>query len=413
MKLVYLFTELGLSGGPIVHYNVMNGLLERGHQIFVVTKDDYFVWSKDAYRQHLPQKEKTGERDFLNVIGKWKRRVLRRLLPNYANHLIIGREVRWPDVFQVKNTIAQLTFKIIENYKALGVSPDAIMATHPYTADAAYKLQGDAALFMYSLHFEELMFNHEYDRAEIRALYFLPFKHIVNSTWLKRMFSHLYGIDAKLVTPAIDTTIFEVKNTLEKHDDSGQVILLSYCDPSRQFKGYPQQVEILRKVKRENPSLQIRLYGNKPQELDFDISYLGWLTPHRLAEEYRKAHILFSSSWYESFPYPPLEAMLSHCAVVACRYGTEDYLEDGCTGMVIDPFDVDATVFGLSDLINNPQKRKDLASKGQIKALDFRWNDKVLELEGYITQNLPKEKRELLDVDRIRHCDLSQLGYSD
>ena len=416
MKIIYFFTELGLTGGPIVHYNMMNGLLALGHEVYVVTKYVGFKWHTDAHKEYLPkqleaQQQKPDNSPLpVKLIKKIYRKSIRLCekimgLINTNNKTGISRHC------SVKYIVSELTEALIEHFTELGIEPDIFVATYPFTADAVYKLQNKSKIVIHNLHFEELMFDNPYDRAEIRQLTLLPFNHVVNSLWLKNMFKYFYNIDAELITPALDKSIFQESVTCEKFNSPETITLITYCDPDRPFKGYAQQMTILTEVYKTNQDIRIQIYGKRPLEKDvhFKYEYLGWVSQETLSEHYRKAHILFSSSWYESFPFPPIEAMMSHCAVVSGKYGTEDYLIDNETGLVVDPFNIKETVKKLTSLILDHEKMSRLATQGHSIALQYEWKDKVLAFDTYLKKISNTSPNIFLDNRLLQAHDFSQI----
>ena len=383
----------------MVHQNCMNGLVKKGHEVYVVTPRDFFRWYVDAYKDYI------GESIQISKLSLTRR--LAEVITRNVRSLIEKR----PDTSEhgTNDIIAVTTNALINNFNKLQVDSDILIATHEYTADAVYKVRRNKRIVMYSLHFEELMFYTEFDRAEVSKLFHLPFSHIVNSTWLYKMFQYNYGIDAELITPGIKFDIF--RNTLnkEKYMVSQKTKIITYCDPTRKFKGFSQQVNILSKLCALRKDIEVLVYGNDPKEVSFPYRFLGWLTLSELAKYYSEAHILFSSSWYESFPLPAIEAMTCGCVAVASRYGTEDYLIDRHSGMVINPFDIDGTIGKIADLINHPELMYQFALNGVEVSRKFnlerqidKLNDFLLNLLEPQSVNIPKiQAGNLGELDKI------------
>jgi glycosyltransferase involved in cell wall biosynthesis len=152
--------------------------------------------------------------------------------------------------------------------------------------------------------------------------------------------------------------------------------------------------------------IEILIYGNDPKEASFPYRFLGWLTLPKLSQYYSEAHILFCSSWYESFPLPPIEAMACGCVAVASRYGTEDYLIDQQSGIVINPFDIEGTVDKIVNLINHPDLMYQLALKGVEASRQFRWEAQIDKLNEFLLK-LPEPQ--LLNIPAIQNGNLGEL----
>jgi glycosyltransferase involved in cell wall biosynthesis len=100
-------------------------------------------------------------------------------------------------------------------------------------------------------------------------------------------------------------------------------------------------------------------------------------------------------SWYESFPLPPIEAMACGCAVVSTKYGTEDYLEDGVTGRLINSFDINGSVKIINGLIHDPDVLLQYVKNARNVVGRFTWQEQSEKLNAFLS-NLPS--RNYVDV---------------
>ena len=381
MKIAYFFTELGLSGGPLVHYNVLNYLKSRGHELLVVTCNEIFPWEYDS---HLP------------FLRKRKNFVVKTLSGIKA--AVRGRFALMPPAGSARDEIKRITDRLLNNYLLSGFNAETFVGTHTYTGDALYLASAGNNAFIYDLHFEELMFGLLADRMEIRKINLLPMIHMVNSAWLQYMFRNSYGSEYEIVYPVINDKVFNLKPERKRYD-SEVVIIVSYCDPYRPFKGMPQQMEILQRVKqRFGPKVEIVIYGHDMVPCGCDHSYAGWLTHADLSALYSSAHILFMPSWFESFPLPPIEAMACGCVPVANKYGTEDYLIHGQNGFVINPFDSDGAVNVLCELIQNREMMYFLAIEAYSKSREFISDAGMSKLEKILQNGF---SRTAVDIDKV------------
>jgi glycosyltransferase involved in cell wall biosynthesis len=134
--------------------------------------------------------------------------------------------------------------------------------------------------------------------------------------------------------------------------------------------------------------IEWRVYGTgasvPPQNGIADYIPLGFLSPRRLAEEYCKADILLSASWYESFPLFPIEAMACGLAVVTSQYGTEEYAMHEVTAEIVAPKDPESIAHGLLRLIKSPEYRCKLGKNGNMKSKEFTWERSVDRFEKLI-----------------------------
>ncbi len=372
-------------------YNFMNGLVKKGHEVFVVTVDNSFQWEFDTYKK-FPYKKNSPMKKRQIYYGKLARSFLNSALRAIGSDIQFG-----------KNHIAQITESLIRNYEKLGVDSDILVATMTYTGEAVWQLGVGKKIVMHNQHFEELIWS---ERSAINRLTRLPFHHIVNCQWLDKMFRHYYSIQGEIITPGMDHKIFSASLDSKKYDGREIVKLITYCDPNRKFKGSAEQIKTLAKLYAKNKNVEILIYGLDPKTDRFPYKFLGWISQEQLAKFYTESHILVSFSWYESFPLPPIEAMSAGITVVAGKYGTEDYLIDGKTGIVINPFEIDASARKIENLISHPELMSELASNGKKMAESFTWEKQVDKLNNFL-MNLPSQK--MIDIDKINSGNLQEL----
>lgn len=402
MKITYFLTLLGKTGGPLTIYNFCNGLLKKGHEVYIVTMNEAIKWSYDLHKQFL-NSEKTHETDPLfESLKKFVRPVVVPLIKIFDRKSEKEKQ-------NLREVISGFSKLLISNYQKLDIESDIFIAVHPYTAEAVYKLGRGKKIVMHNMHFEELMFNKD-DRAEISMYNNLPFQHIVNCQWLKKMFKYNYGIDSEIITPGIDSTIFNATPDEKKFFNKNLIKLITYCDPTRDFKGFKQQMLILKRLNKLNKKIEILIYGHDPQTNHFLYTFLGWVSQQQLAKYYAEAHLLVLFSWYESFPLPPIEAMASGCAVVAGKYGTEEYLINNQTGIVIDPFKIDESVKKINNLIKNPELMFRMAINGKKTSEKFSWKTQtdrlnifLLNLQTPVLMNFDKiQKGQFIEFNKLK-----------
>ncbi len=88
------------------------------------------------------------------------------------------------------------------------------------------------------------------------------------------------------------------------------------------------------------------------------VQWAGWLPPDEHRDLYRNASlIVVPSIWPEPFGLVGIEAMSCGKPVVAFRVGgIPDWLEDGKTGFLVEPYDVKDMAKKISDLLNDSER---------------------------------------------------------
>ena len=116
-----------------------------------------------------------------------------------------------------------------------------------------------------------------------------------------------------------------------------------------------------------DPSPLLLLAGSGPEESALrelaarrrvELRMLGLLTQDRVAAMYAAADVVTLPSYKEGLPNVVCEAMLSGRAVVATTVGgIPEIVQDGQTGLLFAPGDVDALKRALTALAGNPERR--------------------------------------------------------
>ncbi|HKH44287.1 MAG TPA: glycosyltransferase family 4 protein [Thermoanaerobaculia bacterium] len=99
------------------------------------------------------------------------------------------------------------------------------------------------------------------------------------------------------------------------------------------------------------------------------IEYLGQVSDARRDEAYRRCDVFVAPSRYESFGLIYVEAMARGLPVVGCRRGgAPDVVEDGVTGLLVEPDDAEGLARALLRLIRDPELRHRLGDEGRRQA---------------------------------------------
>jgi glycosyltransferase involved in cell wall biosynthesis len=115
------------------------------------------------------------------------------------------------------------------------------------------------------------------------------------------------------------------------------------------------------------------------------VSFLGFVPHSHLVDNYRRADVLINPSLSEAFGMSLVEAMAVGTPVVAARVGgMVDIVEDGETGVLVEPGNAEALAEGIISIISNPELGKALGQAGQKRVQElFTWEQVTHNLARY------------------------------
>ena len=133
------------------------------------------------------------------------------------------------------------------------------------------------------------------------------------------------------------------------------------------------------------PRVQVRIVGEGPESarlrdlhrrlgLRDAVVFLGEVPRTALAVEYMSAHCFCLPTVQEAFGIVFAEAMAAGLPVVACRAAAvPEVVEDGHTGLLVDPGRPDALATAMETLLMNEVLRKELGAAGtrRVEAFDL------------------------------------------
>jgi glycosyltransferase involved in cell wall biosynthesis len=102
------------------------------------------------------------------------------------------------------------------------------------------------------------------------------------------------------------------------------------------------------------------------------VRWIGEVRRDLLPAFYKNAFLFIFPSLYEGFGLPPLEAMASGTPVLCSnRASLPEVVGDAAT--MVDPENTEAIAAAVSELIHDPERRKNLSAKGLQQAARFSW----------------------------------------
>ncbi len=213
-----------------------------------------------------------------------------------------------------------------------------------------------------------------------------PSRHLANAINQKLNIS----IDRILVIPnAIDAARFHPEDNVHRYEETVNILFVGRIERAKGAfvlaKAFVELAEIYRDrlkcvvVGSDRPSggkistiKTLRDIFSAHGVLE-NVEFKGELSDDELISIYNECDIFVNPSLiYESFSYTCLEAMACSKPVVASRIGgIEEVVEDGGTGLLFEPGNIEALTAKIKLLTDDAKKRKDMGDKGRKRAEEY------------------------------------------
>jgi len=126
----------------------------------------------------------------------------------------------------------------------------------------------------------------------------------------------------------------------------------------------------------------------RQNQIEQNVQFMGHLTVDKLVKAFGECSVFILTSEWENLPAVVAQAMAAGRPVIATRIGgVSEMIQDGVTGFLISPGDVDALTKGLTILLRNSELRSKMGRAAREEALK-RFSGEVVArktLEAYRT----------------------------
>ncbi|MFB9072877.1 glycosyltransferase [Citricoccus parietis] len=172
--------------------------------------------------------------------------------------------------------------------------------------------------------------------------------------------------------------------------------LVVYVGRMSREKDLDQLVEPMRRVRERVPGARLAMVGSGPyvDELKkmFDPAYTvftGYLSGADLAAAYASADAFAFPSTTETLGLVALESMASGVPVVGARAGGIPFvIDDGATGFLVDPGDVDGWVDRLARLLEDRGFQASMGKAARTEAERHSWRAATEALVGFYERSI-------------------------
>ncbi len=358
MKINFLLPSVGVGGGIRSTFELANRLQDRGHEVSIV----YPIFPLRLYP--LLKCDLYALRKAVSRIKQWIKNVNNQSPPAW---------------FDLKAQVIRVP------YLAEKWIPDAdiIIATwwvHAYDIVKYSESKGKKFYFVRDYEIWDGL------RKHVDKSYTLSLHRIASSIWLKKLIEETFQAPCLGPIPnGINTDLFYSEGNFECH--TPKRIGLLYRRDKR--KGSKDALEALIHVQEKYPDVQCVLFGERislPDEHLVDklknMEYHPILNKDELRKIYNSLDIFVFPSHQEGFGNPPMEAMACGAACICTKTGAvPDYTIENQTALLVNPHSVSQLMEKIVYLLENEEKREEIAQNGYNHIQEFSWDRSTKRLE--------------------------------
>lgn len=320
MKIAYLIPGCGVSGGIAVVCQHVNRLLNRGHEVMLVSETDERTidWFPN---QRVP------------IVG----------LQNFPADLDILVATAWSTAFRVA----------------------VLPAKHKF-----YFVQSDETRF----HPKNSAWEHI-----TRLSYSIGYNYLTEARWIRQWLSDGFGHLAELIPNGLDDSIFFPSEPLVPKGSKPRILLEGAI--GLPYKGMAEAFEAVQDIDVE--VWCVSSYG-KPEKGWKCHRFFEQVPMTDMRRIYSSCDILVKLSRVEGFFGPPMEMMACGGTVIVGEVtGYDEYIENEANALVVDPLKPQQAANSIKRLIEDAGLREKLIANGKLTAERWQWDTSIDTLERY------------------------------
>lgn len=357
MRITFILSCAGLSGGVRIVRDYASKLIKRGHQVTIVATPYSMQATPNDRKMSLASG--VSLKLFKTYLARWL----------WKDHL-----------HGFEGTLLTPLTLSKENIP----DADAVIATTWYTAEwlATYPLTKGKKFYL-------ILGYETWDgyKERVDATWKLPFTKIVISNWLKKIGEEQFG--EKIFGPfhhPVDPKLFHPVKRLANHR-----LRVGMLYSSLPLKGFSDGLKAFELARKAMPHLDLVLLSSERKKPDIPKYAEFHKRPlqNRLKEIYGSCDVWICSSWAEGYYLPASEAISCGCALVSTKVGcVGDVFEHESSALVSAPKDCDALAANLVRALQNPDLRQELVHKGQQIVSKITWDEQIAVFEAILLNHI-------------------------
>lgn len=220
-----------------------------------------------------------------------------------------------------------------------------------------------------------------------KETYLLPIPTLAISQWLASRIEAVAGRRPQVIHLGIEQETF-VPPPPDAPPRSGILYIWRDKTLGYGFKGTDDFVQALGPVMQRYPRLPLTIVTPVACRVHLPYPHRVVVAPTdaKLAELYQQAAVFVSTSWFEGFSMPPLEAMSCGAAVVATNCGgIGEYARHQVNCLLVPPRTPMALAQAILTVLGDPALRQRLGAAGVATARDWSWQRTWKEMHEALT----------------------------
>lgn len=245
---------------------------------------------------------------------------------------------------------------------------------------------GKGQVVRLSLGFEPLWVR---EKEKALATYLIDAPILSISQWHRQIIYQETGKDSTVIPGGVDTQQFIPGPKLSRYPGSKPTIgyILRSKEHGYTWKGSEDFWEAIKITAQHYPHFKLQIVATEGAAYPSPIPYEKIIAPtdREMSRFYAQADIFVSTSYFEAFALPPLEAMACGTAVITTdNGGNRDYAKNRENCLVVPPSDIKQLAQALFYLLTHPHERQRLALAGLRTAQEWTWSKSAERLETFL-----------------------------
>lgn len=215
--------------------------------------------------------------------------------------------------------------------------------------------------------------------------YRLDLECVTNSTWTTKMIREHCDLNSTVAPLGVDTKIFHSIHSIEeKRGEAPLVMTIGNANPVKRFDLFLEMMKLLQP--RINSKALVPTHDSslpKPQGISVEV--VSPKSDFELAALYSKASVFVSTSAWEGFGLPLLEAMACGTPVVTTDSGgIRDFCEDGFNCRIVQSATAEELAEAVAEIHSNRDLEFRLIQNGLATARQWPWDRLVASFDALL-----------------------------